>query len=290
MTASGDREPQPAKKLTIPEIRARRGGVPLAMVTAYDYPTARLAEEAGIDLILVGDSLGMVVLGYDSTVPVTLDDIVHHCRAVVRGAPRTHVVADLPFLTYAIDDARTIEHAGRLIQEGGADAVKIEGGRDVAPRIAALVRAGIPTMGHVGLLPQRVGELGGFKVQGRDIASARALLDDAAAVAEAGAYAMVVEAVPAELAARLTERASIPTIGIGAGAACDGQVLVSQDLLGFEQRTAPRFVKRYAELGAAARSAYAAYAADVRSRTFPGPAQSYRMPEDALRALEETIG
>jgi len=281
-------EPEPTK-LTAPAVAARKGGPKLTMVSAYDYPLARLAELAGIDLLLVGDSLGMVVLGYDSTVPVTLDDIVHHARAVVRGAPRTHVVGDLPFLTYQIDDARTLEHAGRLMQQGRVDAVKLEGGRGLAGRIEKLVAAGIPVMGHVGLMPQAAATLGGFRVQGRDAASARAILADAEAVAAAGAYALVVEAVPAELAALITERVPIPTIGIGAGAACGGQVLVGHDLLGLEERVAPRFAKRYADLGAAARDAFAAFAAEVRAGSFPDAAHSYAMRPEVLAELRQTL-
>ncbi len=268
------------RKLTAPEIRARKQQAPLVMVTAVDFGFARLAEAAGIDMLLVGDSLGMAFQGHDSTVPVTLDDIVYHCRAVRRGAPNTHVVADLPFLAGAIDDADTIRNAGRLLQDGGADAVKLEGGVNVAGRIRALVDAGIPIVGHVGLTPQRAGMLGGFKMQGGDAESAQAVLADAVAVAEAGAYAMVVEAVPADLGRAITDRVEIPTIGIGAGVDCDGQVLVTADLLGIEDRFRPRFVKRYADLAGIVRDAYAAYANDVRTRAFPTTEQSYRARHD----------
>lgn len=263
------------RKLTAPEVRSRKGQTPLVMVTAVDFAFARLAEAAGVDMLLVGDSLGMAFQGHDSTVPVTLDDIVYHCRAVRRGAPNTHLVADLPFLAGAIDDGETIRNAGRLLQEGGADAVKLEGGVRAAGRIQALVEAGIPTFGHVGLTPQRAGMLGGFKVQGGDADSARAVLADARAVAAAGAYAMVVEAVPTELADAITARVDIPTIGIGAGAGCDGQVLVTVDLLGIEDRFRPRFVQRYADLAGIVREAYARYADDVRNRAFPTREQSY---------------
>lgn len=255
------------------------------MVATYDYPLARLAEQGGVDIVLVGDSLGMVVLGHASTVPVTMDDILHHCRAVVRGAPSSHVVADLPFLSYQINDARAIENAGRLLQEGGADAVKLEGGRALSGRIRAIVTAGIPVMGHVGLTPQSAGSLGGFRVQGRDLESARAVLADAEAVAAAGAYAVVVEAVPADLAALITERIPVPTIGIGAGVGCDGQVLVGHDLLGLDDRVAPRFAKRYADLAAAARDAFASFAADVRAGSFPDDAHSYAMKPEVAAAL-----
>ena len=289
MTASVRADGGRRGKLTVPEIKAMKRKRRLAMVAAYDFPMARLAEQAGIDLLLVGDSLGMVVLGYESTVPVTLDDVLHHCRAVVRGAPGTHVVADLPFLTYQIDDARAIENAGRLLQEGGADAVKLEGGRALASRIRSIVGAGIPVIGHVGLTPQSAGPLGGFRVQGRHLDSARAILADAEAVADAGAYALVVEAVPAELGAVITERVAIPTIGIGAGPDCDGQVLIGHDLLGLEDRIAPRFAKRYAELGAATRDAFAAFAADVRGGVFPDAEHSYGMKPEVAAAVRSAL-
>jgi 3-methyl-2-oxobutanoate hydroxymethyltransferase len=274
-------------KLTIPAIRARRSGANLVMVAVHDHATARLCEQAGVDMLLVGDSLGMVALGYETTVPVTLDDILHHCRAVVRGAPNTHVVADMPFLTFQIDRGRTIENAGRLIQQGGADSVKLEGGRRVAPMIEALTTAGIPVVGHVGLLPQRAAELGGFKVQGKDLDTARAILDDAVAVAAAGAFAMVIEAVPAPLATLITERSPIPTIGIGAGTGCNGQVLLSHDLLGIEDRLIPRFVKRYANVGDIAREALETFASEVRSGAFPDAAHSYSMSDDVITALRK---
>lgn len=278
---------------TIPGLRAhkvRDGSPPLVMVTAYDAPTARLATEAGVDILLVGDSVGTARLGYESTVPVTLDDILHHCRAVRRGAPTIHIVADLPFMTYQVSDEQAVTSAGRLLQEGGADAVKLEGGMHLTSRISAIVRAGIPVVGHVGLTPQTAGTLGGLKVQGRDLASARALIDDALAVERAGAYALVIEVVPAELGTLITERVAIPTIGIGAGASCDGQVLVETDLLGLDDRFSPRFVQRYADLGAAIRDGFAAFAEDVRSGRYPTEAHTYAMkPEIAaqLRAAPD---
>jgi 3-methyl-2-oxobutanoate hydroxymethyltransferase len=273
-------------KLTSVDIRARKGGPKLTMLSLYDFPFARLAENAGIDIILVGDSLGMVVHGFESTVPVRLDDIIYHTRAVRRGAPQTHIVADMPFLTYHVDTSRTIENAGRLIQEGGADSVKLEGGREVADRIAALVRAGIPVMGHIGLTPQSVGALGGFRVQGRDAASARQILDDAQAIADAGAFATVVEVVPAELGAMITREVGIPTIGIGAGPECDGQVLVAHDMLGLQERILGRFAKVYTEAGQVIEQAFADYAAEVQAGTFPGEEHSYRMPAHTLAELE----
>jgi 3-methyl-2-oxobutanoate hydroxymethyltransferase len=291
MTEPSTEPASPARttKLSLPEIRGRNAGPKLTMITAYDYHTARLAEAAGIDLLLVGDSLGMVVLGYSSTVPVTLEEMLHHTRAVVRGAPRTHVVADLPFMTYQISDAQAMESAGRLLKEGGADAVKLEGGQAMAGRVRALVAAGIPVMGHVGLTPQSAGSLGGFRVQGRGRDAALGILADAEAIVAAGAYAVVVEAVPTELAALMTERLSVPTIGIGAGPACDGQILVLHDLLGLEDRISPRFAKRYADIGTATREAFAAFAAEVRDGVFPDAEHSYAMKPDVAKSLREEV-
>ena len=287
---SDPRPPRAPAKLGVLDVRARKGGPKLAMVTAYDYPTARLAEAAGMDLLLVGDSLGMVVLGYATTVPVTLEEVVYHAKAVVRGAPNTHVVADLPFLTYQISDAQAIESGGRLLKEAGVDAVKLEGGEAMADRVRALVRAGIPVVGHVGLTPQSAGSLGGFRVQGRELEPALAILGDAEAVVAAGAYALVIEAVPRELAALIGERVAVPTIGIGAGPDCDGQVLVAHDLLGLEERIAPRFAKRYADLAAATREAFAAYAAEVRDGVFPDAGHSFAMKPEVVAALRRAAG
>jgi 3-methyl-2-oxobutanoate hydroxymethyltransferase len=275
-------------KLTALDIRERKGGAKLTMVSLYDYPFARLAEDAGLDIILVGDSLGMVVQGHDSTVPVTLEDVIYHSRAVRRGAPRTHIVADLPFLTYHLEDATTVRNAGRLLQEGAADSVKLEGGQEVASRVAALVRAGIPVMGHIGLTPQSAGALGGFKVQGRDAASARKILADAEAITAGGAYAMVVEVIPSELGAMITERVNVPTIGIGAGPSCDGQVLVAHDMLGLQERIIGRFAKIYAHVGDDIRQAFSAYASEVQSGVFPDAEHSYGMSPDLLATLRET--
>jgi 3-methyl-2-oxobutanoate hydroxymethyltransferase len=275
------------EKLTPPDIRARKGGPRLSMLSVYDYPFARYAEEAGIDILLIGDSLGMVVQGHDSTVPVRMDDVIYHARAVRRGAPRTHLVADMPFLTYQIDEGRAIENAGRLLQEGGADSVKLEGGQEIAPRLEAIVRAGIPVMGHIGLTPQSAGALGGFKVQGRDAASARRILEDARSIAAAGAYAMVVEVVPAELGGMITELVSVPTIGIGAGAECDGQVLVGHDILGLQDRVMGRFAKTYASLGAEIQTAFAEFAREVREGDFPGPDNVYNMAAEVLAEIRK---
>jgi 3-methyl-2-oxobutanoate hydroxymethyltransferase len=277
-----------ATKLTAHDIQARKGGPRLSMVSVYDFPFARLAEEAGIEILLVGDSLGMVVQGHDSTVPVTLDDVIYHAKAVRRGASRTHVVADLPFLTYHIDTGRAIGNAGRLLQEGGADSVKLEGGQEVAERVAAIVRAGIPVMGHIGLTPQSAGALGGFKVQGRDVASARKILADARAIADAGAYAMVVEVIPAELGDMITASVPVPTIGIGAGPACDGQVLVAHDMLGLQERIIGRFAKVYAGVGDDVRRAFTSFAEEVRAGSFPDEEHSYGMAKDVLEQLRES--
>lgn len=278
------------QKLTAPELRGRKGSR-LVMVTAYDHPTARMAEAAGVDLILVGDSMGTAILGYETTVPVTLDDILHHAKAVVRGAPRTFIVADLPFMTYQVSDVQAVENAGRLMKETGADAVKLEGGRAMVSRIQAIANAGIPLLGHVGLTPQTAGALGGFKVQGRDLDQARAILADAEAVAAAGVCCLVVEAVPTVLAELITERVPVPTIGIGAGPACDGQVLVVSDLLALYPDTPmPKFAKPFGQVGLAIRDAFAQYAADVRAGTYPDPDHSYHMRRDTAAALRGDEG
>lgn len=276
---------------TIPGLRAhkvRNGAAALVMVTAYDAPTARLAAEAGVDILLVGDSVGTARLGYASTVPVTLADILHHCRAVRRGAPAMHIVADLPFMTYGVSDEQAVANAGRLLQDGDADAVKLEGGTHLASRISAIVRAGIPVVGHIGLTPQTAGMLGGLKVQGRDLESARTLIDDALAVERAGAHALVIEVVPAELGALITERAAIPTIGIGAGGECDGQVLVETDLLGLDDQFSPRFIQRYADLGTTIRDGFAAFAEDVRTGRYPAEDHTYAMKPSVAARLRST--
>jgi 3-methyl-2-oxobutanoate hydroxymethyltransferase len=258
-------------KLSIREIQDRKKrGPKITMLTAYDYPTARLADQGGVDLILVGDSLGMVCLGYPDTVAVTMDEMVHHTAAAARGAERAVVVGDLPFLSYQVSAEDAVRNAGRLVKEARADCVKLEGGRSQADKVAAIVRAGIPVMGHIGLTPQTATQLGGFKVQGRNPEAVRTLLDDAAALEEAGAFAIVVECVPSSVGARITDQVSVPTIGIGAGPACDGQVLVLHDLVGLFERFVPKFVKRYANLADEIRAAVAAFRADVEGGTFPG--------------------
>ncbi|PKQ30109.1 MAG: 3-methyl-2-oxobutanoate hydroxymethyltransferase [Actinobacteria bacterium HGW-Actinobacteria-10] len=249
---------------------------PIVMVTAYDAPSARIADAAGVDAILVGDSLGMVVLGYDSTLPVTMDDMLHHSRAVVRGAARPLIVVDMPFMSFQINAEEALRNAGRLMAEGGAHAVKIEGGAALAPTVARMVAAGIPVMGHVGLTPQSVHQIGGYKVQAKETAAALALLDDCFALQQAGAFAVVLECIPTELATLISQELAIPTIGIGAGGGCDGQVQVFHDMLGMGDFT-PRHAKRYAETGDAIRSALESYANDVRDGTFPTEAQCSAM-------------
>ena len=270
-------------KPTVRELKSMKGAR-LAMLTAYDYPTAKLVSEAGVDLILVGDSLGMVVLGYDSTVPVTMEDMVRHTAAARRGAPNAFLVADLPYLSYGtIPDA--LANAGRLMKEARADSVKLEGGIEVVPVVEALVRAGVPVMGHVGLTPQTASALGGYRLQGKDEAQARRIVEDALALEAAGCWSVVLELVPAPLAELITGRIGIPTIGIGAGPACDGQVLVFHDMVGLFSGFTPTFVKRYTEAGNAIREAVSRYAAEVRSGQFPAQSQSFGMKEEVVKRL-----
>ncbi len=246
------------------------------MVTAYDYTMARLVDEAGIDMILVSDSLGMVVQGLTNTIPVTLDEIAYHGRAVCRGVGRAHVVGDLPFMSYQVSATQAVESAGKLMKEGAFESVKLEGGAEVAEAVFRIVRAGIPVVGHVGLTPQSVHALGGFRVQGRGDEAAERLLSDARALEQAGAFAIVLEAIPPDLAARVTEEVSVPTIGIGAGNACDGQVLVCTDLLGMMRGHSPKFAKRFAQLGDAVVGAVREYVSEVQSREFPSQAHAYK--------------
>ena len=270
-------------KITVPGILQRKTSTAgslskpqkITCLTAYDYPTARLLDEAGVDVILVGDSLGMVVLGYESTLPVTLEEMLHHTRAVRRGAHRALVVADMPYGTYHTDNAESLRNAVRFIKEAGAEAVKIEGGERRLELIARLTEAEIPVMGHVGLTPQSVNALGGYRVQGKTPATADQLLRDAHAVAAAGAFAIVLEAVPRELAAEITRELRVPTIGIGAGPDCDGQILVLNDMLGLTFDPAPKFARAYASVGEIISTAVHEYCADVRSGSFPSDAESY---------------
>lgn len=260
------------------------------MVTAYDVASARLAGAAGMDCILVGDSLAMVMLGMESTVPLTLDEMLHHCRAVARARPPSFLVGDLPFLTFQAERSEAVRNAGRLLKEGGMDAVKLEGGRAQAPTVQAITQAGIAVMGHIGLTPQSVSKLGGYRVQGKTAAEAHEILEDALALEEAGCFAIVIETLPAAVATLITQRLRVPTIGIGAGAGCSGQVLVYHDLLGLFDDFSPRFVKRYAELGELALEALSAYRQDVEARRFPASEHTYGMPKDELDAFARRIG
>ena len=272
--------------------RMKTRGEKIVMITAYDYPTARLVDEAGVDVVLVGDSLGMVVLGQASTVSVTLSDVLHHTKAVMRGVKHALVVGDMPFLSYQPSTEDAIRSAGRLLQEGGAHAVKLEGGIDVCPQVHALVAAGIPVMGHLGFTPQSVNVFGGYKVQGRDPGTADRIVADAHALEAAGVFALVLELVPEELAGRISRELTIPTIGIGAGPHCDGQVLVLHDLLGISSHLdridgkmhPKRFVKEYAQLGAALQHAVADYASEVRSGAFPDDEHSFHTDEEGRPA------
>lgn len=267
---------QPPTRVKIPDLARRKAqGEKITMLTAYDATMARLLDAAGIDVLLVGDSLGMVVLGYEDTIPVTMDDMLHHTRAVVRGARRSLVVADLPFLTYHASESEAIRNAGRLMQEGGASAVKMEGGTAIAQTVRRIVDAGIPVMGHIGLTPQSVRAVGGFRYTGRTPEEADRLLTDARAVQDAGAFAVVLECMAGDAAARITSELKIPTIGIGAGALCDGQVLVSYDMAGLFEGFTPRFVKRYADLASELTRAATEYAEDVKNGRFPAREHSF---------------
>ena len=266
----------PRAKITAPAIVAlKRKGEPISVVTAYDFPTARYADQAGIEILLVGDSVGTVMLGYESTLPVTMEDMLHHVRAVTRAKPSALVVGDMPFMSYQVSTEQAVQNAGRLVQEGGADAIKLEGGARVAEAVQRIVEAGIPVMGHLGLTPQCVLAFGGYKVQARGEADQERLLADAKALERAGCFSLVLEGIPARLGAAVTRELQIPTIGIGAGVQCDGQVLVTHDLLGLFHGHQPKFVRRYAELGTATREAFARYVADVKARRFPSDAESY---------------
>jgi 3-methyl-2-oxobutanoate hydroxymethyltransferase len=269
-----------AKKTTILTIQEKKGrGEPITMITAYDYPSAQAADRAGIDSILVGDSLGMVVLGYESTVPVTMDEMLHHCRAVRRGTSLAYLIGDMPFMSYQADRAEAVRNAGRFLKDAGMDAVKLEGGVEVADTVAAITAAGIPVVGHIGFTPQSVGKLGGYRVQGRSAAGARRLLLDAAALEQAGAVMLVIEMVPDRLATEVSRRLQIPAIGIGAGVGCDGQVLVLHDLLGMFDRFTPRFAKRYANLFEEMGRALSEYRDDVAARRFPSAEQAFGLDE-----------
>ncbi|HEY0990326.1 MAG TPA: 3-methyl-2-oxobutanoate hydroxymethyltransferase [Kofleriaceae bacterium] len=268
------------QKVTIHTLRQmKERGEKIAMLTAYDATFARLLDEAGADVLLVGDSLGMVIQGHETTLPVTLEEIAYHCRAVARGARRAHVVGDMPFMSYQASVEQGVSNAGKLMKEGGCHSIKLEGGAVHAELVHRLVGAGIPVMGHIGLTPQSYHQLGGFKVQGRDPGGRDRLLDDARMLEDAGVYSIVLEAIPADVARDITAAVSVPTIGIGAGVGCDGQVLVSYDALGMDETFKPRFVRRYATLGATIKDAVAHYVADVRDGSFPSDAESFTVAE-----------
>lgn len=262
---------------------------PISMLTAYDYPTALVMDQAGIDLILVGDSLGMVVLGYESTLPVTMDEMIHHCKAVARGAKYALLVGDMPFMSYQASTAEAVKNAGRFLQEAGMNAVKLEGGIERADTVRAIVGAGIPVMGHLGLTPQSIHQLGGFRTQGKDADAAFRLLENAQVLQEAGCFSLVLESIPGRLAELVSKRLVIPTIGIGAGAGCDGQVLVTHDLLGIFERFTPKFVKRYANFSTEMRQAFSTYRADVRAKAFPAAEHTVDMSEEEWKALEQLL-
>ena len=271
------------KKVTISELQQKKESrKKITMMTAYDYPMASLVDESGIDTILVGDSLGMVVLGYDSTVPVTMDEMLHHCKAVSRGAERSFIIGDMPFMSYHVSVEQAVENAGRFIKESGCDAIKLEGGSDMAPVVRAIVKAGIPVCAHIGLTPQTATMLSGFKVQGKDAESAQELMESAQNLETAGAFMIVMECIPDLLAANITEALSIPTIGIGAGEDCDGQVLVFHDLVGLFERFTPKFVKQYINLSSMIKAALVQYKNEVEEGSFPGPEHSFSMKKEEM--------
>ena len=289
-TAYGGATTVPPKKITVPDVVAmKRDRKRITMMTAYDAAFAKLVDQAGIDVILVGDSLGMVVLGYPTTVPVTMDDMVHHAAAVSRGATRPLLVGDMPFGTYQAGPQDALRNAARFLKEAGMDAVKLEGGHEVVETVRALVDSGIAVMGHVGLTPQRVAQFGGFKVQAKTARAARRLIEDCLALEDAGAFSIVLESVPAPVAALASERLGIPTIGIGAGVDCDGQVLVLHDVLGLFGEFKPKFAKRYADIGTAVVEALREYDRDVRAGTFPDDEHSFTMKESELVSLQRSL-
>lgn len=272
-------------KKSIYDLLSRKGGAPLSMLTAYDYHTACTIDEAGIDMILVGDSLGNVMLGYENTLAVTVEDMIHHGKAVCRGAKSTFVVVDMPFMSYQTSVSDAVRNAGRIMKETNCQAVKLEGGAVYADRIKAIVEAGIPVVAHIGLTPQSVNMLGGYKVQGKTVEAAQHLINDAKAVAEAGAFAITLECVPAALAKKVTESVPALTIGIGAGNGCDGQVLVYQDMLGYTDGFTPKFVKKYANLHEVMLEAFKQYKAECENRTFPTPSNTFKISEEVLEKL-----
>ncbi len=272
-------------RVTVPEILAAKGKRKLTVLTAYDYPMGRWVDESGVDMAMVGDSLAMVVLGQEDTLSVGMDEMIHHTKAVARGVERALVIGDMPFLSYQVSVEQALMNAGRFLKEGRAQAVKLEGGRRVAPQVEAIVAAGIPVQGHLGLTPQSVAQFGGFKVQGKTARAARELMDDARALADAGCFSIVLEAVPAPIAAWITEAIPIPTIGIGAGPDCDGQVLVIHDVVGLYDRFLPRFAKQYVNLGSIAKDALIRFREEVERGEFPGPEHSFTIDEAEMEKL-----
>jgi 3-methyl-2-oxobutanoate hydroxymethyltransferase len=278
------------KKIMIPDLHAmKKEGKKISMITAYSFPQAQCVDEAGIDIILVGDSLGMVELGYRDTVPVTMDEMLNHTKAVMRGVKRAHVVGDLPFMSYNISREQAVTNAGILYKDGGSDSVKLEGGQDMAPAAEAIVKAGIPVFGHIGLTPQTANMLGGFKVQGKSIDQAKRVVDDALALEAAGAFAIVLEAIPRQLAALITEKLKIPTIGIGGGLDCDGQVLVLHDMVGLFRRFTPKFVKVYADVYTVQMDAVKKFIGDVQGKTFPAEEHTFTMKDEAIAELRKAL-
>lgn len=281
----------PVSKVTLHDLQAKKTrGEPITMLTAYDYPTAMLIDQAGIDMILVGNSLGMVVHGLESTLPVTMDMMVMHCAAVRRGTKRAYLLGDMPFMSYQLTVEEAKRNAARLLVEGGVDAVKLEGGAPMADTVRAMVEIGIAVQGHIGLTPQSMSAMGGFKVQGKTVDTARRLLDDAHAVEDAGAFSIVLEGIPAKLAALISRTLRIPTIGIGAGGGCDGQVLVTPDILGLYDRFTPKFVKPYAKLSELMRAAFEAYRQDVETGAFPAKEHEYSISDEIWSAIESELG
>ncbi len=283
-------KPAPRKKTTIFDLQAKKNqGRPITMLTAYDYSSALLVDRAGIDVILVGDSLAMVMLGLNTTVPVTMAEMLHHCRAVARGTEGAFLVGDMPFMSYQADTAEAIHNAGLFLKEGGMESVKLEGGQELAPTVKAIIEAGIPVMGHIGLTPQSASKLGGYRVQGKNAADAKRLLDDALALEQAGCFAIVLEAVPSPVAQVISKKLHVPTIGIGAGQDCDGQVLVYHDLVGLFERFTPKFVKRYANVGQIIQDAITTFASEVAEKRFPADEHTYAIDQDELQAFLSLI-
>lgn len=278
------------KKVTTLTLRKKKArGEPITMLTAYDYATALAVDKAGIDSILVGDSLGMVMLGYETTLPVTMEDMLHHCRAVSRGAHYALLIGDMPFMSFQTSAIEAVKNAGRFLQEAGMDAVKLEGGSERLEAVRSIISAGIPVMGHLGLTPQSVHQFGGFRAQGKTAEAAQRLIEDALALEEAGCFALVLETIPARLARLVSERLQIPSVGIGAGPGCDGQVLVTHDLLGLFDRFTPGFVKKYADLNAEMAQAFAAYREDVEEGGFPAPEHCVEMPDEEWASLSKSL-